>query len=82
MYGNEKNQIGYLIDKVDYNDSARNEELYRGDIIVAVEGLKIESFEEINLVLIKLDVRAGDEIELTVLRENSFKDVKITLGKI
>ena len=82
LYGNEKNQIGYLIDKVDYNDSARNEELYRGDIIVAVEGLKIESLEEINLVLIKLDVRAGDEIELTVLRENSFKDVKITLGKI
>jgi hypothetical protein len=27
-------------------------------------------------------VRAGDEIELTVLRENSFKDVKMTLGEI
>ena len=82
FYGTEKDQIGLFIDKVNYNDSARNEELYRGDIIVAVEGFKIESLEEIKIVLIKLDVRAGDEIELTVLRENSFKDVKMTLGEI
>ena len=82
LYGTEKDQIGLFIDKVNYNDSARNEELYRGDIIVAVEGFKIESLEEIKIVLIKLDVRAGDEIELTVLRENSFKDVKMTLGEI
>ena len=34
-----KIKLGYLLIKCDYNDSARNEELYRGDIIVAVEGL-------------------------------------------
>ena len=82
LYGAEKDQIGLFIDKVDYNDSAINEELYRGDIIVAVEGYRIESFEEIKIVLIKLDLRAGDEIKLTVLRENSFKDIKMTLGEI
>ena len=82
FYGNEKDQIGLFIDKVDYNDTAINEELFRGDIIVAVEGYKIESLEEIKIVLIKLDVRSGDEIELTVLREDSFKNVKMTLGEI
>ena len=82
LYDNEKDQIGFFIDKVNYNDTAINEELFRGDIIVAVEGYKIESFEEIKIVLIKLDVRSGDEIELTVLREDSFKNVKMTLGKI
>jgi len=82
LYGPEKDQIGLFIDKVDYNDSARNEELFRGDIIVAVEGYKIESLEEIKIVLIKLDARSGDDIELTVLREDSFEDVKMTLGEI
>ena len=82
LYGNEKDQIGLFIDKVDYNGTAINEELFRGDIIVAVEGYKIESFEEIEIVLIKLDVRSGDEIKLTVLREDSFKNVKMTLGEI
>jgi S1-C subfamily serine protease len=82
LYGPDKDQIGLFIDKVDYNDSARNEELFRGDIIVAVEGYKIESLEEIKIVLIKLDARSGDDIELTVLREDSFQDVKMTLGEI
>ena len=70
------------IDRVDYSDSARNEELYRGDIIIAVEGFRIESLEEIKAVLIKLDLRAGDEVGLTVIRENDFEDVSLTLGKI
>ena len=82
LYGPEKDQIGLFIDKVDYNDSARNEELFRGDIIVAVEGYKIESLEEIKIVLIKLDARSGDDIELTVLREDIFENVKMTLGEI
>ena len=70
------------IDRVDYSDSARNEELYRGDIIIAVEGFRIESLEEIKAVLIKLDLRAGDEVGLTVIRENDFEDVSLSLGKI
>jgi len=82
LYGPEKDQIGLFIDKVDYNDSASNEDLYRGDIIVAVEGYKIESLEEIKIVLIKLDVRSGDDIELTVLREDNFENIKMTLGEI
>ena len=82
LYGPAKDQIGLFIDKVDYNSTATNEELYRGDIIVAIEGYKIESFEEIKAVLVKLDFRAGDEIILTVLREDNFKDIKLTLGEV
>ena len=82
LYGSAKDQIGLFIDKVDYNSTAINEELYRGDIIVAIEGYKIESLEEIKAVLVKLDFRAGDEIILTVLREDDFKNIKLTLGKV
>ena len=82
IYGKNRDQVGLFIDKVDYFDSARNEELFRGDIIVAVEGYKVESLEEIRAVLIKLDFRAGDEIKLTVVRENDLFDVSLTLGEI
>ncbi len=82
LYGSAKDQIGLLIDKVDYNSTALNEELFRGDIIVAIEGYKIESLEEIKAVLVKLDFRAGDKITLTVLREDNFKDVKLILGEV
>ena len=52
FYGENRDQIGLFIDKVDYNSILpRNEELFRGDIIVAIEGYKIESLEEIKAVL-------------------------------
>ena len=82
IYGENRDQLGLFIDRVDYSDSARNEELYRGDIIIAVEGYRIESLEEIKAVLIKLDLRAGDDIRMTVIRENDFENVSLTLGKI
>ncbi len=82
LYGENRDQVGLFIDKVDYSDTARNEELYRGDIIVAVEGYKVESLDEIKAVLIKLDLRAGDDIRLTVVRENDLLDVNLTLGEV
>ena len=82
LYGPTNDQIGLFIDKVDYNSTAINKELYKGDIIVAIEGYKIESLEEIKAVLVKLDFRAGDEIILTVLREDNLKDIKLTLGEV
>ena len=82
IYGKNRDQVGLFIDKVDYSDSAINEELFRGDIIVAVEGYKVESLDEIKAVLIKLDFRAGDKIKLTVVRENDLLDVSLTLGEV
>jgi serine protease Do len=82
FYGKNKDQLGLFIDKVDYDNSARNEELFRGDIIVAIEGYRIESFQEIKAVLIKLDLRAGDEIKLSVLREGILESISLTLGDI
>ena len=80
-YGENQDKVGLLIRKVDYSDTARNEELFRGDIIMAVEGYKVETWNEIDLALIKSDVRAGDEIKLTVVRENDILDVNLTLGE-
>ena len=81
IYGENRDKIGLFINKVDYSDTARNEELFRGDIIVAVEGYKVETWNEIDLALIKSDVRVGDEIKLTVVRENDILDVSLTLGE-
>ena len=82
FYGKDKDQVGLFINKVDYDSSAKNEELFRGDIIVAVEGYRIESFEEIKAVLIKLDLRAGDKIKLSILREDNLEIVSLTLGDL
>ena len=49
---------------------------------MAVEGYKVESFDEIKAVLIKLDLRAGDKIKLTVVRENDLLDVNLQLGEV
>lgn len=75
------NRVGIRVNNVDYSDSAINEEIFKGDIIVAVEGFRVESYEQIKAVLIKLDLRAGDEIKLTVLRENEFTPINMVLGK-
>lgn len=82
LYGDKKDKVGLFIDKVDYDSTAYNEELYRGDIIIAVEGFRVETFEEIKSVLIKLDLRAGDDIEVTVLRLSELEVVKVTLGSV
>ena len=49
---------------------------------MAAEGYKVESLDEIKAVLIKLDLRAGDDIKLTVVRENDLLDVNLTLGEV
>ena len=82
LYGSKKDKIGLFIDSVNYNSTAINEELFRGDIIVAMEGYEIESWEEINILFVKLDLRAGDEVKLTVLREENFENIKLILGEV
>ena len=49
---------------------------------IYLKPLTVESIEEIEAVLIKLDVRAGDKIKLTVVRENDLLDVSLTLGEV
>ena len=73
-------EIGLFINSVDYNNSADNKALYKGDIIIGIEGYQIQSYDQLQLVLANNDARPGDTIKLRILRENDIKVVKLVLG--
>ena len=78
-YG-QNGDIGLYINSVDYDSSGDNKALYKGDIIIGVEGYQVQTYDEIQLVLANTDARPGDTIELRILRENDIKVVKLVLG--
>lgn len=53
--------------------------LVGGDVITAVNGQTIASFDDL-LIYIALQTSPGDEITLTILRDGEFQDVNLTLG--
>jgi len=78
-YGKD-GDIGLYINSIDYNSSGDNKALYKGDIIIGLEGYQIQSYDQLQLVLANTDARPGDTIELRILRENDIKVVKLVLG--
>ena len=79
-YG-ENGEIGLFINSVDYDNSADNKALYKGDIIIGIEGYQIQSYDQLQLVLANNDARPGDTIKLRIQRENEIKVVNLVLGK-
>ena len=49
-----------------------------GDIIIAVEGQPVSSFDDI-LIYIALNTSPGQTIELTILRDNQTQQIQVTL---
>jgi len=80
-YGNN-DEIGLYINSVDYSNSGDNKSLYKGDVIVGIEGYQIQSYDQLQLVLANTDARPGDTIKLRILRGNEIKVVKLILGNI
>ena len=74
-------EIGLYINSIDYDNSGDNKALYKGDIIIGVEGYQIQSYEQLQLVLANRDTRPGDTIKLRIQRENEIKIVNLVLGK-
>ena len=79
-YGQD-GEIGLYINSIDYDNSGDNKELYKGDIIIGVEGYQIQSYSQLQLVLANRDTRPGDTIKLRIQRENEIKIVNLVLGK-
>ena len=79
-YG-QNGEIGLYINSIDYASSGDNKALYKGDIIIGVEGYQIQSYEQLQLVLANRDTRPGDTIKLRIQRENEIKIVNLVLGK-
>ena len=79
-YGQD-GEIGLYINSIDYDNSGDNKALYKGDIIIGIEGYQIQSYDQLQLVLANNDTRPGDAIKLRILRENEIKIVNLVLGK-
>ncbi|MDQ2941245.1 MAG: trypsin-like peptidase domain-containing protein [Chloroflexota bacterium] len=54
--------------------------LQSGDVIVAVDGQKIDEAHDLSLLI--LPHKPGDTITLSVLRSNTTRDVQLTLGEL
>ena len=80
QYG-DNGEIGLYINSVDYDNSGDNKALYKGDIIIGIEGYQIQSYDQLKLVLANNDARPGDMIKLRIQRENEIKVVNLVLGK-
>jgi 2-alkenal reductase len=50
-----------------------------GDVITAVDGQAVKTFDDL-LVYLSLQTSPGQEINLSILRNNQAQDVKVTLG--
>jgi S1-C subfamily serine protease len=77
----DNGEIGLYINSVDYDNSGDNKALFKGDIIIGIEGYQIQSYDQLQLVLANNDARPGDMIKLRIQRENEIKVVNLVLGK-
>lgn len=72
--------IGVYITDISENSAAEKAGLQSGDIITAIDGLKVETAEELNAQ--KNTHSAGDSIEITYVRNGKETTVQITLDEI
>ncbi len=76
---NNNMPFGVYIQDLVENGPADQADLEAGDIIVALDGKKVTDAQMLYDAL--TDLKPGDEILLEVLREESFVDIHVTLGR-
>ena len=69
--------VGVYVQSVEIKSPAELGGLRQGDVIVEVNGTKVLSVSEINVIKNKL--KAGDQITIKVYRSGEYKELKITL---
>ncbi len=69
---------GVYVQAVDIKSPAELGGIRQGDVIVEVNGTKVLSVPEINVIKNKLKV--GDKIKIKVYRDKEYKELTITLG--
>lgn len=70
---------GFIVKVVQSGSAAEEAGIKENDIIVGIEGTLIESIEEFNSI--KEKYKAGDEITVSLYRNNKIVDVKVVLGE-
>lgn len=70
---------GFIVKTVDSGSAAEQAGIRVNDIVVGIEGKMINSIEEFNEI--KSGYSAGDEITVSVYRNENIMDIKVTLGE-
>ncbi len=70
---------GFIVKNVESGSAAAQAGIQVNDIIVGIEGKMISSIEEFNEI--KSGYSAGDEISVSVYRNDNIMDIKVTLGE-
>jgi len=63
---------------VSVDGPAKERGLLKGDVITAIDGVRVENILELRIALLQHNV--GDKIEISFLRNNISQKVKITLS--
>ncbi len=70
---------GFIVKNVENGSAAQQAGIQVNDIIVGIQGKMISSIEEFNEI--KSNYSAGDEITVSVYRNDNIMDIKVTLGE-
>ncbi len=71
-------EYGVLVSKVETDSPAEKAELKPGDVIVSIDGDKVESFQSLKKLLSKY--KPGDNIKLGIIRDKESKDIDVKLS--
>ena len=71
--------MGFMVQEVNSGSAAENAGIKKGDIIIGIEGQLIESIEEFNEI--KSKYKAGDEITVSIYRNDKKYDLKVVLDE-
>lgn len=72
-------QEGILVMGLAENSAAKLAGIQRGDLVIKCEGEDVKTIEELNAIRDRY--KAGDEITITVIRNDDTIDIKLTLGE-
>ena len=70
---------GFIVRSVESGSAAEQAGIQVNDIVVGIEGQMISSIEQFNEI--KSGYSAGDEITVSVYRNDNITDIKVTLGE-
>ena len=76
---NTKLVRGVYIEKITEDGPANNTELEKGDIIIRIDNTSVNKMCELQEYIFSKD--PGDEIILTILRNNKERQIKVVLGE-
>lgn len=73
---------GVIVSNIVPNSPASQTNLKVGDIIIAIDDMKIKNTKDLRELIESLDYKGGDVLNLKVFRDKKIIDVKIQLGKL